>query len=89
MALEINIEQTPNPNSLKFVVNTKVSASTQWFANAASATKNALAADIFTLSGVANVMLLNDFVTVGKDAGTEWSELVEDIKGKLSAHLDG
>jgi len=89
MALEITVASTPNPNSRKFVINQTVSSSTQWFANAAAAANNPMAAELFALGGVANVMLLNDFVTVGKDPGADWDSLVDPIKGCLEKHLGG
>ncbi len=72
---DIQVETTPNPNSRKFVVGTQTAASTQWFGDAAAAANHELASELFAIDGVANVMLLNDFVTVGKSAGADWAAL--------------
>jgi hypothetical protein len=84
MAIEVRAESTPNPNSLKFVVNQTVSTSTQWFANAAAATNQPLAAAIFALGPIANVMLLNNFITVSKAPDASW----EDLQGAIIALIE-
>lgn len=81
MALEIRVEQTPNPNSLKFVLNRTVAASTQWFANAAAAANHPVASAIFGLGPVVNVMLLNNFITVSKTPDAPW----EPLSGQIQA----
>jgi NFU1 iron-sulfur cluster scaffold homolog, mitochondrial len=84
MAIEVRAESTPNPNSLKFVVNQTVSTSTQWFANAAAAANQPLAAAIFALGPIVNVMLLNNFITVGKAPDASW----EDLQGAIIALIE-
>jgi hypothetical protein len=87
MSLEIRVEQTPNPNSLKFVLNRTVATSTQWFANAAAAANNPLAAAIFALGSVANVMLLNNFITVSKTPDGSWDVLSGKIQALIQEKL--
>jgi hypothetical protein len=87
MTIEVRVEQTPNPNSLKFVVNQTVSTSTQWFANAAAAANHPLAAAIFALGPVANVMLLNNFITVSKSPDGDWEALQAPVVALIQAQL--
>lgn len=89
MAVEVRVEQTPNPNSLKFVVNQTVAPSTQWFANAAAAANHPLAAAIFALGPVANVMLLNNFITVSKTPDGDWEGLRGAVVTLIQERLGG
>lgn len=86
MASVVRVESTPNPNSRKFVVDTNLTASTRWFGSAADAGSDPLASALFTLDGVANVMMLNDFVSVGKTGDASWDTLEPAIKDAIERH---
>lgn len=87
MPIDVQVETTPNPNSRKFVVGQQVAASTEWFGSAAEAGNHAIASSLFAIAGVANVMLLNDFVTVGKDGGADWSTVEPAVIEALQSAL--
>lgn len=87
MSLDIQIETTPNPASRKFIVGKPLATSTQWFADAAAAADNPIASAIFALGGIGNVMLLNDFVSVGKTDEASWDELEAKIIEVLQANV--
>ncbi len=84
----IQTEQTPNPASLKFLPGCEVmTRGTAEFTDADKAHVSPLAANLFTISGVAGVFLGSDFVTVTKAASTEWDALKPQILGALMAHF--
>lgn len=65
----INVEETPNPLSVKFIPSGIVSEEPLEFNNIAQAKVSYLASDLFKLEGVTKVFLGRDFVAVNvKDA---------------------
>jgi hypothetical protein len=77
------IQATPNPNAMKFVLDAKVSEEPASFYSRTEAAVNPLASKILAIEGVSNVMLLKDFVTVGKSPQARWS----DINGRVKLIL--
>ena len=63
----IQTEETPNPNSLKFIPGVQVlKAGTVEFKDNASAMSSNLASLIFSINGVERVFLTTEFVSVTK-----------------------
>lgn len=70
----IKVQETPNPNSLKFLPGVQVLESgTADFGNLTAAQKSPLAKLLFRIDGVRGVFLATDFITItkGEDEG-EW-----------------
>lgn len=71
----IRVQDTPNPNSLKFLPGVQVLESgTVDFPNVTSALKSPLAKLLFRIEGVRGVFLTNEFITITKsdDEECEW-----------------
>ena len=86
--LDISLEFTPNPNTLKYVVNrTLLERGAANFPNVASAEKSALAKRLFGVSGVAGVMIGKNFVTVTKGNDGDWEGLNRGVNEILNDHL--
>lgn len=85
--MQITVQQTPNPNALKFILPATRFAGPANFPDVASAERNALAKQLFALGGVYNVFLAQDFVTVNKYPDLSWEPLTEPIKAILSAYI--
>jgi Fe-S cluster biogenesis protein NfuA len=84
----IQTESTPNPATLKFLPGlTVLELGTADFPTAEAAGKSALATRIFAVSGVAGVFFGSDFVTVTKDAATEWDHIKPAILGAIMEHF--
>lgn len=76
----IQTEQTPNPNSLKFLPGKDVLAGDKAeFENIDQAKASFLAADLFRVSGVKRVFFDSDFITVSKDENAQWALLKPQI----------
>jgi len=72
----VQIQETPNPNSLKFVPGKKVSNVGSIELKKKEETKNELLRNILSINGVKSIFLGDDFLSVNKDEKNEW----EDIK---------
>jgi len=84
----IQTEETPNPESLKFLPGRAVMPSgTADFASAEAAATAPLARRLFAVDGVAGVFLGADFVTVTRQAGVDWQLLKPPILGALMEHF--
>jgi hypothetical protein len=85
--MPIQVQPTPNPNAMKFVLGRKVFARPLSFPSAQAAAGNMLAEEIFALKGVYNVFMVQDFVTVNKLPGVPWEPLVAAVQGILAEFL--
>jgi hypothetical protein len=87
----IEIDATPNPNSLKFSVAgvELTGAGLESYSSPAQAAGSALGAALFRLNGVVNVFIVPQFMTVTKRPDVDWDELVPQIESVLQAHLAG
>jgi Fe-S cluster biogenesis protein NfuA len=89
MSVDIQLEWTPNPSTLKYVVNTALlprgamNFTTRDVANE----KSPLATRLFDIKGVTGVMLGTNFVTVTKGDEGEWDELNDGVMLALEKHL--
>ena len=71
----IEIQPTPNPNALKFVLDRQVSQQPISFFNAAAATDHPLAKRLFEITGVSSLLLLGDFITINKSPDARWDDI--------------
>ncbi|WP_415308391.1 NifU family protein [Candidatus Pelagibacter sp. Uisw_099_02] len=72
----VQIEITPNPNSLKFLPGKNVSNSGSFEVTKKEETDNELVRNILSINGVTGVFLGQDFLSINKKDETTW----EDIK---------
>jgi hypothetical protein len=77
------IQPTPNPNAVKFVLDRPISERPESFLNAEQATGHPIAKELFAIAGVTSVLLLGDFVTVNKDASAAWPTIKRRVKQVL------
>ena len=72
----VQIQKTPNPNSLKFLPGKKVSNDGPYEILNKNETDNNLIKNILSINGVTGVFLGEDFLSVNKNQETSW----EDVK---------
>jgi Fe-S cluster biogenesis protein NfuA len=85
----IYTEATPNPNTLKFVLNRPIYPND--FAEFQSKEETAeapLAAALFELEGVENVYFSNNFVSITKSEELMWAEVMPSIKEFLKNYFN-
>ena len=72
-----DIEETPNPNAVKFILKEPVSNGTAHSYDLASAAEgDALAEALFDVGHVVSVFYMDRMVTVEKDEEADWDELL-------------
>ncbi len=87
--LSIRLEFTPNPNTLKFVLNrTLVERGAVNFESAAKAAKCPLAQAVFRVPGITAVMLGNKFVTITKGIEGSWDVVADEVPKAIENHLN-
>ena len=84
----IQTEDTPNPNTLKFLPGISVlENNTAEFTSKKTATKSNLAKLLFEISGEKRVFFGNDFISVSKDERLEWDVLKPSILTSIMEHF--
>lgn len=85
MSTDIVVQPTPNPNALKFIVNTIIMANGKaTFKTPAQCQKIPLAYGLFELRGVDQVHFFQNVITVSKFSFEPWDEL----EGKVIEKID-
>jgi NFU1 iron-sulfur cluster scaffold homolog, mitochondrial len=93
-AVNIYTEASPNPNSMKFVLNFMLAPEGLSFdypdvhSTAEEGKESPLAGDIFQFPFVQRVFIASNFVTVTKDDATEWGEVMRDTKSFLKIYFE-
>ena len=71
----VQLETTPNPNSLKFLPGKTVSNNGSFEINDKNESNNELIRNLLSVNGVESIFLGKDFVSVNKYEDIEWEEL--------------
>jgi hypothetical protein len=77
---------TPNPDALKFTLDTTLPASFN-VTSTESVAGNPFAEVVFAAGGVAAVFGVNDFVTITRQPGADWEPIVAAVQAAAAAHL--
>ncbi|MGZ3457550.1 MAG: NifU family protein [Archangium sp.] len=89
MSVNIQLEWTPNPSTLKYVVDRRLvsSGAVNITSKQAAEEKSPLALKLMGIQGVMAVMVGSNFVTVTKGDEGEWDELNDAVMATLDEHL--
>jgi Fe-S cluster biogenesis protein NfuA len=91
MNINVYTETTPNPATMKFIVNKLLINGSADFATKESAEKSPFAKELYKFSFVNGVFFASNFVTVTKTEGTDWNDieaiLKEFVKGAVESEL--
>jgi len=93
-AIMIYTELSPNPNSMKFVLNFELAPdglSFDYPSKAATVEEkkaSPLAADLFQFPFVQRVFIAANFITLTKDDETMWEEVLSDVKKFLKIYFE-
>ncbi|MCC7349100.1 MAG: NifU N-terminal domain-containing protein [Phycisphaerales bacterium] len=79
----LEVQPTPNPNALKFILNRSISEQSTSFFDAAAAKDHPVASALFEIPGVSSLLLLGDFITVNKRAEAKWPAIKEGVRKTL------
>jgi NFU1 iron-sulfur cluster scaffold homolog, mitochondrial len=81
-----DIEDTPNPNAVKFVLKDRLTWGTACsFDSAESAAADPLASKLFAIPHVVNVYYMDKWITVTQDGEADWPELVRKVAEPIRA----
>ena len=70
------IEGTPNPNAMKFILKEPLTwGITRSYDNAGQATADPLASQLFEIEHVTNVFYVDHWITVTQDGSADWHDL--------------
>lgn len=88
MPVETRIQPTPNPSAIKITLSEKVTqGKSETYSSAAQAAGNPLAAKLLGIAGVKMVFLLNDFITLTKDASADWQTIIPAAEAAIQEQL--
>ena len=80
------IEGTPNPNAMKFILKEPLTwGITRSYDNAEQAHEDPLAAALFGFEHVTNVFYVDHWITVTQDGGADWHELQRKLAEPIRA----
>ncbi|MFN2502507.1 MAG: NifU family protein [Pyrinomonadaceae bacterium] len=81
-----DIQETPNPNAVKFILKEPVSHGTSHsFKDADSAVDDVLARSLFDVGEVVSVFYMDKMITVEKTDDAEWDEILPELAVPIRA----
>ena len=84
----LKIEETPNPNTLKFIPEKSLDfKGTKLFSREDKINNSSLLQAIFSVDGVVNVLLNSEFISVSKKENEEWNVLKTILTAKIGTAL--
>ena len=85
----IQTEQTPNPQTLKFLPGKVVmDEGTAFFQNKDNTSNSPLAKRLFDVNGVTGVFFGSDFITITKNDSLDWQVMKPEILGAIMDHFN-
>ncbi|MCB0406114.1 MAG: NifU family protein [Bdellovibrionales bacterium] len=88
-AIYVNLEFTPNPNTLKFSVNRNLLPSgAANFTDASQCEEAPLAKQVFEVPGIEAVMVGTNFVTITKSPTGSWDSIAENVPQRMQSFLE-
>ena len=84
----IRIEETPNPETLKFIPDGKLNIHESVFIKKSEASESGdFAKKMFEIEGVKSILIDNEFITVTKEEKDSWDVLRTIITAKISTFI--
>jgi NFU1 iron-sulfur cluster scaffold homolog, mitochondrial len=78
------IEPTPNPNAMKFVLREPLTwGISRSYGSAEEAKEDPLASRLFEIEHVSNVFYVDHWITVTQDGGADWQELMRALASPI------
>jgi Fe-S cluster biogenesis protein NfuA len=86
--IEIDIQPTPNPNALKFVLGTKVKTEgSSSYRSPMQCAENPLATKLFTIRGVDQVHFFDNVITITKFGYEDWEAVERQVSDCLKREM--
>ena len=86
----IHTEQTPNPNSLKFLSEKKISdvGTVEFQKKNIKKIDNLFIKDLLSINGIELILLSENFLSVNKNSQTSWEELKPTIISHINEYFE-
>lgn len=81
-----SFQQTPNPNALKCLLDARLPGAPRSYFKPQDAQGDPLAAALFAIPGVTNLLIQPDWITVSKAPETPWSAVKPAVEKVLHDH---
>jgi hypothetical protein len=81
----VKYQETPNPNALKAYLDRRTGSAVRSYFKAQDAAGDPMAAALFAVPGVTNVLINGDWVTVSKRPEASWGEVKRGVEAALGA----
>ncbi len=86
--LEVYMESTPNPNTMKFATNRLLAVNDATFTSLAEAEFSLLAQELFGFDYVTEVFFSENYVAVTKNSTKEWDEIQTDLRAFIKTYIE-
>lgn len=89
-AVTVYAEASPNPDSMKFVANLAFlpSGVSVDYTNASEAEISPIAQTLFDFEYIERVFIASNFISVTKNAQTQWVEIIPELRGFIKKYLE-
>ena len=85
----INVEETPNPNTLKFIPEKDINVDRSYiFKKTDDLKNNEFLKDLFDIDGVESILIDSGFISVTKDNSSSWAVLRTILTSKIGVFLE-
>ena len=85
----INVEETPNPNTFKFIPEKNISVDRSYiFKRTDDIRNNEFLKNLFDIEGVESILVDSAFISVTKDHDTSWEVLLTILTSKIGSFLE-
>lgn len=82
-------ESTPNPASMKFVLNNfLLEEGSVEYTNKEQAKECPLAVQLFSFSGISGVFITTNFITISKSTDIDWYELIPMLREFIKSYIE-
>ncbi|NQZ57205.1 MAG: NifU family protein [Lentisphaeraceae bacterium] len=88
MIFVTHMEITPNPNALKYVLNEQILLNGICQIDKVEDSTDDLTIALFAINGVSSVFYRDNYVTVSKDADTDWIDVENVIKDEINNRIE-
>lgn len=86
--IELTAMPTPNPNSIKFLINAHLLESGSIdFSSKEKAKGSPLIETLFSISGICGVMIGTNFISISKESQAGWETVLEDATNTIKTML--
>lgn len=88
--VSIYAEASPNPESMKFVLNAQLLADgvSVDYPNVEAAANSPLAQELFNFDYVGRVFIAQNFVTITKVTDLQWAQLIPELRTFLKSYIE-